>query len=94
MPIGKNDWDAGRSPEKLESQILTFLKKNRPNAYTLSDIMSALAYRLRIDNVSNFLLGVGEIMLFNEAFKTLLNEGSIEAKIIKGNTDKTYYRAK
>ncbi|MCJ7633522.1 hypothetical protein MUP77_14185 [Candidatus Bathyarchaeota archaeon] len=93
MPIGKDDWDNGRTPEMLESQILTFLEKNRPNAYKLSEIMSELGYRIQLDSLGNILLGIGAGWLVQEALKTLLNENRIEVKIIKANGQDTYYRA-
>jgi len=95
MPIGKEEWNSGRKAETFEARILKFLRDNRGYAFTSSEIIAKLGYKLSIKNLSSFVGSVGITYLVEEALKTLVAEGSVLAKIIETDFGElTYYIAK
>ena len=94
MPIGKEEWDSACKSDTFEKRILSFLKKNPDNAYTLPEIVSALGYSIEIRDFGSFVGGVAGYWLFQNAIENLVKEGSLEARKIKQNTEEqTYYKA-
>jgi hypothetical protein len=94
MPIGKEEWDSACKSDTFEKRILSFLKKNRDNAYTLPEIVSALGYSIEIRDFGSFVGGVAGYWLFQNAIENLVKEGCLEARKIKQNTgEQTYYKA-
>jgi hypothetical protein len=94
MPIGKEEWDSACKSDTFEKRILSFLKKNPDNAYTLPEIVSALGYSIEIRDFGSFVGGVAGYWLFQNAIENLVKEGSLEARKIKQNTgEQTYYKA-
>jgi len=95
MPIDKQEWDSGRKAETFEARILKLLRDNRGYAFTPSEIISRLGYKLSIKNLSSFVGSVSLTYLIEEALKTLVEEGSVLAKIIETDFGElTYYIAK
>jgi hypothetical protein len=93
MPIGKEEWDSACKSDTFEKRILSFLRKNRDNAYTLPEIVSALGYSIEIRDFGSFVGGVAGYWLFQNAIENLVKEGSLEARKIKQNTgEQTYYK--
>jgi hypothetical protein len=93
MPIGKEEWDSACKSDTFEKRILSFLKKNPDNAYTLPEIVSALGYSIEIRDFGSFVGGVAGYWLFQNAIENLVKEGSLEARKIKQNTgEQTYYK--
>ena len=93
MPIGKEEWDSACKSDTFEKRILSFLKKNPDNAYTLPEIVSALGYNIEIRDFGSFVGGVAGYWLFQNAIENLVKEGSLEARKIKQNTgEQTYYK--
>jgi len=93
MPIGKDEWDAGRKWETLEARILLFLRNNASKAFTANDIYRGLGYRYGSD-FWGFIGGVAALWAIGKALETLVKEGSIQAKIIKQDIgEETYYMA-
>lgn len=94
MPIGKEEWNSGSKSDRFETQILSFLRKNRDTAYTLSEIVSALGYNIEIRDFGSFIGGVAGYWLFQNAVESLVKEGTVEARKIKQTTgEQTYYKA-
>jgi hypothetical protein len=58
MPIGKEEWDSACKYDTFEKRILSFLRKNRDNAYPLSEIVSPLGYSIEIRDLGSFVGGV------------------------------------
>jgi hypothetical protein len=93
MPIGNEEWNSGSKSDTFEKQILSFLRKNQDNAYTLPEIVSALGYSIEIRDFGSFVGGVAGYWLFQNAIENLVKEGSLEARKIKQNTgEQTYYK--
>jgi|MudIll2142460700_1097286.scaffolds.fasta_scaffold19377_5 hypothetical protein len=53
MPIGKEEWDSACKSDTFEKRILSFLRKNRDNVYTLPEIVSALGIVDRLVGMMN-----------------------------------------
>lgn len=95
MPVDKNEWNAGRKWETLEEQILFFLRNNRDKGFTSTDIFHSLGYKVNLENILTFIGSVVSIYSVNEALKTLLKEGTVQAKIVKQQIgEETYYMAR
>lgn len=93
MSISNEEWDAGRTRDTLEGQILTFLRQNK-RPFSLVGIMNGLGYNTNIKDFGTFLLGIGGIWLVQNALEKLIREGAVTAKIIKQpNGQETYYKA-
>ncbi len=91
MPIGKDEWNAGRKWETIEARILAFLRNNPEEGFTAGDIYHRLGYRTK-SGILGVLGGVAMISSIEEALKTLVKEGSVKAKIVKETIgEETYY---
>lgn len=95
MPIGKDEFNSGRTQDTIEGQILSLLKGNRNNAFSSVEIMSSLGY---IADIKDFWSTVGFIALslrIDNALNTLIKEGSVKAKKVKqkSGVEETYYMA-
>ena len=94
MPIGKEEWSSGSKSDSFETQILSFLRRNRDTAYTLSEIVAALGYHIEISDFGSFVGGVAGYWVFQNAMESLLREGTVEARKIEQTGGKqTYYKA-
>lgn len=94
MPIGKEEWNSGSKSSSFETQILSFLRRNRDTAYTLSEIIAGLGYHVDIRDFGSFIGGVAGYWVFQNAIEALVKEGSVEARQIEQIGGKqTYYRA-
>lgn len=49
MLINKTEWDAGRTYETLEARVLSYMRKNRDKAFTVSEIVYGVGYRFKRD---------------------------------------------
>jgi hypothetical protein len=45
MPVGKDEWNAGRKWETIEARILAFLKTNRDKGFSADEIHNGLGYK-------------------------------------------------
>ena len=45
MPVGKDEWNAGRKWETLQVRILAFLKTNRDKGFSADEIHNGLGYK-------------------------------------------------
>lgn len=94
LPIDKDEWDAGRKWETLETRILTFLQNNPDKGFTANEIYESLGYRHGTDFLG-FIGGLAMFGTIQHALDTLVKEGSVRAKIVKQEIgEDTYYRAK
>lgn len=94
MPISNEEWDAGRTSETLEGQILNFLNKNSEKAFNLIEIILGLGYGTNIKDIWSFLGGMAQYWVFQNAIEQLVKEGKVTAKIIEeANKKDTYYKA-
>jgi hypothetical protein len=94
MPISEEEWNSGIETETFEKQILAFLRKNRNYAFTLSEIVTGLGYKIEIRNFESFVGGVAGYWLFQNAIANLVKENTVEARKIKHDSgEQTYYKA-
>ena len=91
MPVGKDEWNAGRKWETLQARILAFLKTNRDKGFTADEIHNGLGYKTG-PSFWEILAKIANMLLIQNALETLVKEGSIKAKIVKETVgDITYY---
>ena len=94
MPIGREEWNLGSKSDSFETQILSFLRRNRDTAYTLSEIVAGLGFHVEIRDFGSFIGGVAGYWVFQNAMETLIKEGTVEARKIEQTGGKqTYYKA-
>ena len=94
MPIGKDEWNSGIKSDTFETRILSFLRKNRDAAYTLSEIVAGLGYHIEIRDFGSFIGGVAGYWVFQNAVENLVNERTAEARKIKQTIgEQIYYKA-
>ncbi len=73
---------------------MSFLRKNRNNAFTLSEIVTSLSYKIEIRNFESFVGGVAGYWLFQNAIENLVKENAVEARKIKQDSgEQIYYKA-
>jgi hypothetical protein len=93
MPISNEEWNAGRSRDTLESQVLSLLKQNQ-NALTLIEAMSGLGYNTNIKDFGGLILGFGSMMVIQNALDKLIKEVTVTARAIKTPYgQQIYYKA-
>ncbi len=94
MPINEAEWKSGNKVDTFETQILSFLRKNQSTAFTLSEIVIGLGYKIEIRNFESFVGGVTGYWLFQNAIENLLKEGAVEARKMKEDSgEQIYYKA-
>ena len=93
MPVGRDEWDAGRKWETLEARILVFLKANRGQGFKIWEIYQGLGYRTQ-SGLGGIILGAANLWVIENALESLVKEGSVKAKIVKEAIgEDTYYMA-
>ncbi|MGD8544928.1 MAG: hypothetical protein PVH12_02030 [Candidatus Bathyarchaeota archaeon] len=94
MPIGKEEWNAGRNWESLEARVLTFLKRNQDKAFNVLEITQGIGYKAKWEDFLGLINSVSSLWKVQNAIETLVDEGIVKAKVIKiaGGED-TYYKA-
>ena len=91
MPVGKDKWNAGRTWETLQLQILNFLKNNRDTGFSDEEIYCGLGYKTTKD-FWDVMAKIANLLAINNALEVLVKEGSIKAKIVKEKIGEiTYY---
>jgi hypothetical protein len=86
MPIGKDEWKSGIKNATFEERILEFLKGNQNNAFTLAEIVTALGYKIEINDLGSFVGGVAGYWLFQNAIENLVKQGVVEGRKIRQST--------
>jgi len=91
MPVGKDEWNAGRKWETLQVRILAFLKTNRDKGFTADEIHNGLGYKTE-SGFWDILAKIANILSIQNALETLVKEGSVKAKTVKETIGEvTYY---
>ena len=91
MPVGKDEWNAGRKWETLQVRILAFLKTNRDKGFDANEIYTGLGYK-RGRSFWDILAEIANLLTIHNALETLVKEGSVKAKIVKETVGEvTYY---
>ena len=91
MPVGKDEWNAGRKWETLQVWILAFLKTNRDKGFSANEIHNGLGYKTG-SGFWDILAKIANILTIQNALETLVREGSVKAKTVKETVGEvTYY---
>lgn len=92
MPIGRDEWKKGRAADTPEAMVETFLQKNRGSAFTKAEIARGVFGLKAVDDLRDFIGNFVSIWTVEDAIKTLLSEGRIEAKTVRQRVGtETYY---
>lgn len=92
MSITNEEWNAGRTWEALEAQILTYLQKNQ-KPFNISAIVKGIGYR-EGKGVLGLFWDVVSVWAVRNALENLIEEGTVKARIIKQQIgEETYYKA-
>jgi len=93
MSISNDEWEDGRSYETVEGKIMDFLRKNN-QPYNQTEICNALGYQTNSTDIPTFMGSLLSYWLVDKALEKLIEEGSVEGRIIKTNFgDQIYYKA-
>ena len=91
MPVGKDEWNAGRKWETLQVRILAFLKTNRDKGFSANEIHNGLGYKTG-SGFWDILAKIANILTIQNALETLVRERSVKAKTVKETVGEvTYY---
>jgi hypothetical protein len=92
MPINKDEWNSGRTADTSEARVENFLKANKGQAFTPSEIAASVFGLRQINSIGEFISNFGSLYLANDALKTLLKDGRIQAREIRRQFgSETYY---
>ena len=91
IPVGKDEWNAGRKWETLEVRVLAFLNTNRDKGFSTDEIHDGLGYKSG-SGFWDILARIANILTIQNALETLVKAGSVKAKIVKETVGEiTYY---
>jgi len=91
MPVGKDEWNAGRKWESIQARILAFLKTNRDKGFTADEIHNGLGFKTG-SGFWEIMAKIANMLTIQNALEALVKEGSVKAKIVKETVDEfTYY---
>jgi len=91
MPVGKDEWNAGRKWEPLQVRILAFLKTNRDKGFDDNEIYTGLGYKTGT-GFWDIMAEIANLLTIQNALDALVKEGSIKAKTVKKTVGEiTYY---
>jgi len=94
MPISEVEFNAGRTWDTVEGQILSYLKANRNLAFTLSEILFSIGHGTAASDFLSLMGNIASLLLLQGVMEKLVKEGSIKAKIVKTKTgEQTFYMA-
>jgi len=90
MPVGKDEWNAGRKWETLQVRILAFLKTNRDKGFSADEIYNGLGYKMG-SGFWDILAKIANMLTIQNALDALVKEGSVKAKIVKETVGEITY---
>lgn len=82
MPITRADYEKEIYYTNLEARVLEFLERNPNLAYTVPDLVQALNF----ETGKGFFMDLVTFITVQNALETLVKEGKIGGKIIRGQT--------
>lgn len=91
MPINADEWEKGRTSDKLESRIEEFLQENKGQAFTVGEIINHL-YQFKTENWAGFLLNLGSAFVVQKVLGDMIEKGIVKSKIVEEQigTDEYY----
>jgi hypothetical protein len=95
MPISKNDFEQGRTPDTDEAVILRFLDVDREKAFEAVEIVKGINGIPKIDSWESGVLVFLGLFQMQRALNNLLKEGKIQANTVtdKYGLQKIYYKS-
>jgi hypothetical protein len=91
MPIEKSEFDSGVVLSELEKSAVSFLEKNRNNAFTMLEIMDDINLQTSYGDLWKAIESGIIIFGMPTILNSLVAKGKIKTNIIKGTL---YYMAK
>ena len=91
MPIDKSEFDAGVVLIELEKSAVSFLEKNRNNAFTMLEIMDGINLETNFGDLWKAIASGIIVFGMPTILSNLVAKGKIKTNIIKGTL---YYMAK
>jgi len=91
MPVSRSEFESGQILTELESRIITFLGKNRTQAFTSNEIMDGINFQTDFSNIVVAILSGLSVLGFPTILKDLVTKGKIRTNIIQGQY---YFMAK
>ena len=82
MPITREAYDKEMYYTDLEAQVFQFLQNNPNLAYTVPDLIQALNF----ETGKGFFMDLLNFISVQNALETLVKEGKIGSKIVRGQT--------
>jgi len=90
MPISRDEFESGQILTQLEKSIISFLDKNRGNAFTTSEIMDGIKIQTSFSDFFKALLSGITIVTFPSILNNLVAKRKIRYNLIQGQY---YYMA-
>lgn len=91
MPISRSEFESGKVLSEVEKAIVTFLERNRSNAYSLGEIMDGMNFQTDFRDLWKAVLSGVAIVGLQVTLNNLVTEKRIRVNIIQGTY---YYMAK
>jgi hypothetical protein len=91
MPIEKSEFDSGVVLSELEKAVVSFLEKNRNNAFTSIEIMDGINVKTNFSDLWKAIASGIIIFGMPTILNNLVVKGKIKTNIIKGTQ---YYMTK
>jgi hypothetical protein len=90
MPIDRDKWNRGDDRASMSSRVYEFLNANRDQAFTLNEIVVALAQKALKESPAGPGVDKSEIVI---ALHELETSGKARAKVVKEFSKETVYFA-
>jgi RNase P subunit RPR2 len=82
MPITQSKFEGGKLQNKLEEEILTFLKERKDGAFTSQEIMSGIRYSIAFTTPEISKMSAFAIADFTTFLHDLMRRGIIRMKVV------------
>jgi hypothetical protein len=91
MPISKTEFESGQVLSEIERNILTFLARNRGNAYTMGEIMDGINLQTNFNDLWKAIVSGIAVAGFQSILNNLVVCEKVRMNVIQGIY---YYMAK
>jgi len=91
MPIDRSEFESGKVLTEIEKAVISFLGRNRNNAFTLVEIMDGINFQTSFRDFWRTIISGIAIVTFQSFLNNLATSGKIRVNIIQGTY---YYMAK
>ena len=84
MPIDRSEFESGRVLPKIEKAVISFLEKNRNNAFTTWEIMDGINVKTSFSDFWKAIASGIAILGFPSLLNNLATSGKIRVNIVQG----------